>query len=284
MGLQSHEHAELRARALRELEQDSRITLTELTDRLDQVIALRNDADFMGGPASSVNAVNYNKAKQQPQSSRKPSRAHSKSNNSCQPPKTSCYKCGQMHWARDCKLSSNTVCRNCNKNGHLAKVCKSKRSTNNAIFVAQSSVQNRNRIYYNVEIEEKKIKMQLDTGAEVTLMNSKDWMRLNKPKLSHSTINLRTANNEPIKVKGQFKCNFKLNGHHGSGLCHVTDTASLLGLDWIAQDTTLYQHLIQASVNSISNAIPEASSACRKKLELGLRSTFPDVFESGLGR
>uniref|UniRef100_A0A8R1EML3 RNA-directed DNA polymerase n=4 Tax=Caenorhabditis japonica TaxID=281687 RepID=A0A8R1EML3_CAEJA len=284
MGLQSHEHAELRARALRELEQDSRITLTELTDRLDQVIALRNDADFMGGPASSINAVNYNKAKQHPQSSRKPSQAHSKSNNSCQSPKTPCYKCGQMHWARDCKLSSNTVCRNCNKNGHLAKVCKSKRSTNNAIFIAQSSVQNRNRIYYNVKIEGKQIKMQLDTGAEVTLMNAKDWMRLNKPKLSHSTINLRTANNEPIKVKGQFKCNFNLNGHHGSGLCHVTDTASLLGLDWIAQDTTLYQHLIQASVNSISNAIPEASSECRKKLELGLRSTFPDVFESGLGR
>uniref|UniRef100_A0A8R1I7S0 Uncharacterized protein n=1 Tax=Caenorhabditis japonica TaxID=281687 RepID=A0A8R1I7S0_CAEJA len=66
MGLQSHEHAELRAGALRELEQDSRITLTELTDRLDQVIALRNDADFMGGPASSINAIN----------------------NSCQPPKT----------------------------------------------------------------------------------------------------------------------------------------------------------------------------------------------------
>uniref|UniRef100_A0A8R1ERQ9 CCHC-type domain-containing protein n=1 Tax=Caenorhabditis japonica TaxID=281687 RepID=A0A8R1ERQ9_CAEJA len=177
MGLQSHEHADLRARALRELEHDSRITLTELTDRLDQVIALRNDADFMGGPSSTINAVNINRAKQQHHSSRRPSQAHPKSKNSCQSPNTPCYKCGQMHWARDCKLSSNTVCRNCSKTGHLAKVCKSKRSVNNTIFISQSSARNRNRIYYDVEIEGKKIRMQLDTGAEVTLMNSKDWMR-----------------------------------------------------------------------------------------------------------
>uniref|UniRef100_K7IH21 CCHC-type domain-containing protein n=1 Tax=Caenorhabditis japonica TaxID=281687 RepID=K7IH21_CAEJA len=271
MGLQSHEHADLRARALRELEHDSRITLTELTDRLDQVIALRNDADFMGGPSSTINAVNINRAKQQHHSSRKPSQAHPKSNNSFQSPNTPCYKCGQMHWARDCKLSSNTVCRNCSKTGHLAKVCKSKRSANNAIFISPSSARNRNGIYYDVEIEGKKIRMQLDTGAEVTLMNSKDWMRLNKPKLSQSTINLCTANNEPIKAKGQFKCNFTLNGHHGTGLCHVTETESLLGLDWIAQDTTLYQHLIKASVNKISKVVPEAPPDTYKRTPQKMR-------------
>uniref|UniRef100_A0A8R1IMM4 CCHC-type domain-containing protein n=4 Tax=Caenorhabditis japonica TaxID=281687 RepID=A0A8R1IMM4_CAEJA len=271
MGLQSHEHADLRARALRELEHDSRITLTELTDRLDQVIALRNDADFMGGPSSTINAVNINRAKQQHHSSRKPLQAHPKNNNSFQSPNTPCYKCGQMHWARDCKLSSNTVCRNCSKTGHLAKVCKSKRSVNNAIFISQSSARNRNRIYHDVEIEGKKIRMQLDTGAEVTLMNLKDWMRLNKPKLSQSKINLHSANNELINVKGQFKCNFTLNGHHGSGLCHVTETESLLGLDWIAQDTTLYQHLIKASVNKISKVVPEAPPDTYKRTPQKMR-------------
>ncbi|PIC19665.1 hypothetical protein B9Z55_025132 [Caenorhabditis nigoni] len=50
------------------------------------------------------------------------------------------------------------------------------------------------------------IQMVLDTGAEVTLLNKSDWVKMNRPTLSPPTLNLRTATNKPIDVKGQFQC------------------------------------------------------------------------------
>uniref|UniRef100_A0A8R1DMB9 CCHC-type domain-containing protein n=1 Tax=Caenorhabditis japonica TaxID=281687 RepID=A0A8R1DMB9_CAEJA len=261
IGLQSNEHLDLRLRALRELELNPSITLSELADRLDQVIALRNDADFIGGPPTAVHAVNkhakrqqrYDKGRRhestkaptatvpsQSTSSSTPSTPSSSTTSSSHP----CSKCCRIHGRQKCRVSKYTVCRNCNKAGHLARACRQKKThVSNAIFIAHTSAAKHNRIYTTVHINGKPIKMQLDTGAEATLLNVKDWERLNKPKLSPSSANLRTTTNAQIKVRGQLNCKFVLNGHHGSGRCLVTDTVSLLGMDWIAQDNHLYQLL-----------------------------------------
>uniref|UniRef100_A0A8R1IV69 Reverse transcriptase n=1 Tax=Caenorhabditis japonica TaxID=281687 RepID=A0A8R1IV69_CAEJA len=242
---------------------------------------------FIGGSSTVVHAVNkpakrhqrYDKGRRQ-ESTKAPI-----TTTPSQPPPFPCRKCGQMHWHSDCKVQSLPFCKSCNKTGHRTSACYRRKTTHvsNAIFIAHTSAEKQNRIYTNVQINGKSIKMQLDTGAEATLLNVKDWERLNKPQLSPTTINLRTATNAQIKVKGQFNCNFVLNGHHGSGHCHVTDTATLLGMDWIAQDSQLYK-LLQGSINTVMKVAPEASTACRQTLETSLRASFPAVFEAGLGR
>uniref|UniRef100_A0A8R1I5W2 CCHC-type domain-containing protein n=3 Tax=Caenorhabditis japonica TaxID=281687 RepID=A0A8R1I5W2_CAEJA len=259
IGLQSSEHLDLRLRALRELEINPSVTLSELADRLDQVIALRNDAHFIGASSTVVHAVTNSSKRHhrhnnvfhqesarhhhplhRQRSSSTPS-APSSSTTSLSHP---CPKCCRIHGRQKCRVSQYTVCRNCNKAGHLARACQQKKThVSNAIFIAHTSAAKHNRIYTTVHINGKPIKMQLDTGAEATLLNVKDWERLNKPKLSPSSANLRTTTNARIKVRGQLNCKFVLNGHHGSGRCLVTDTVSLLGMDWIAQDNHLYQLL-----------------------------------------
>jgi hypothetical protein len=41
--------------------------------------------------------------------------------------KGKCWKCGSQHKTADCRLPADTVCNNCNKRGHKASVCMSKR-------------------------------------------------------------------------------------------------------------------------------------------------------------
>uniref|UniRef100_A0A914Z3S5 CCHC-type domain-containing protein n=1 Tax=Panagrolaimus superbus TaxID=310955 RepID=A0A914Z3S5_9BILA len=46
-------------------------------------------------------------------------------------PKTPCPCCGGNHWKKDCKWI-NATCYNCNKVGHIAKVCKSEKKAGSA--------------------------------------------------------------------------------------------------------------------------------------------------------
>ncbi|PIC32480.1 hypothetical protein B9Z55_012795 [Caenorhabditis nigoni] len=287
IGLQSSQHTESRLRALREMEANPKITLTELADRLDHVIAMKADADFIGGTKSSVNFIKNKKPHVQQPFKPKPSNQNPpKSDDKKKPPPTPCCYCGDMHWNRDCKQRKSLVCQKCHRTGHIAKMCRQKNSqSNNAVFIAESSAGAKNRIYTDVIINGTPIRMVLDTGAEVTLLNKTDWVKMNKPPLSPPTLNLRTATNKPIDVKGQFQCQFVLNGQNGSGSCHVTDTASLLGMDWISQDKSLFEHLIRGSINAVkSSEAPEVMAKHRIQLQKRLETEFPEVFKAGLGR
>ncbi|VDM42747.1 unnamed protein product [Toxocara canis] len=51
---------------------------------------------------------------------------------------------------------------------------------------------------------------------------------------------LKSADNKEIRVTGYFEYNFDTGGHKGRRNCHVADTQSLLGLDWIAENQPLF--------------------------------------------
>ena len=48
----------------------------------------------------------------------------------------------------------------------------------------------------------KQIKFQVDTGADMSLLNEKSWVALGKPKLSKNTQRLRNASGNLISFKG----------------------------------------------------------------------------------
>ncbi|VDM46500.1 unnamed protein product [Toxocara canis] len=125
-----------------------------------------------------------------------------------------------------------------------------KNSTSNVLVIASTgtNVAPVNRIYRKDKINGATIQMRLDTGADVTLLSVKDWIKINRPKLLPPLVKLKSANNKDIKIRGYFECNFDIDGHKGRGNCHVADTQSLLGLDWIIQNKPSFRHVAEGAI------------------------------------
>ncbi|PIO72335.1 zinc knuckle [Teladorsagia circumcincta] len=280
-GLAAPEYADIRTHALRKLESNPETTLRELSTEIQQVLDIRQDAKLLGSPPSpavplsEVNAVNVKKS-------------YSKE------PPSPCFRCGGPHWAKECDFMEKR-CHACNRVGHKKGFCKNfnrrrtpnlkrKRKKANQVVIAASTTADIGpikRIYRTVEINGASTRMRLDTGADVTLLSCKDWTAMGRPRLLPPLFTLKCANGKKINVRGQFNCIFTIDGRQGRGTCHVADTSSLLGLDWIAQVEPLFHRLIGSiTCSAISGS---TLSAVRTSLTARLQKQFPAVFAPGLG-
>ncbi|PIO53912.1 hypothetical protein TELCIR_24737, partial [Teladorsagia circumcincta] len=235
---------DIRTHALRKLESNPQTTLRELSTEIQQLLDIRQDAKLpcsspsAAAPLSEVNAVDAKKS-------------HKKE------PPSPCFRCGGLHWAKECDFIEKR-CHACNRIGHKKGFCKNfnkrrtsklkKRKRANQVVIAASATTDVvpiKRIYRSVEINGCSTRMRLDTGADVTLLSHKDWTAMGRPRLMPPLFTLKSANGKKINVRGHFKCTFTIDGRQGRGTCHVADTSSLLGLDWIAQVEPLFHRLKQ---------------------------------------
>ncbi|PIO77554.1 hypothetical protein TELCIR_00316 [Teladorsagia circumcincta] len=288
-GLSASDYADLRAHALRKMEENPHLTLKELSAGIQQILDIRQDAKLLSSPLSpptlpDVNAVNATR-------------------NRAKEPPSPCFRCGGLHWAKDCEYLEKS-CHSCKRIGHKKGFCrnfnkrrnrntkKKPRRANQVVVVASTATSAApvKRIYRTVKINGTPTRMRLDTGADVTLLNLKDWITIGRPKLLPPLFALRSADNKEIKVRGHFQCNFSIEGHEGRGNCHVADTTSLLGLDWITQVEPLFHQLTgNATCNACDNQWHSSVSATtlaklRSSLTTQLQKQFATVFAPGLGR
>ncbi|VDO84060.1 unnamed protein product [Haemonchus placei] len=97
------------------------------------------------------------------------------------------------------------------------------------------------RTHINVDVRGHKLRFQLDTGADITLISRHTWRRLNLPPLEPYTTPVKTADGSSMKIIGRFHTEFPVKGrisgkqHHGNGYCYVTESTNLLGLEWCTQ-------------------------------------------------
>uniref|UniRef100_A0A7I4YMP9 Peptidase A2 domain-containing protein n=1 Tax=Haemonchus contortus TaxID=6289 RepID=A0A7I4YMP9_HAECO len=280
-GLAAPEYADIRTHALRKLESNPETTLRELSAGIQQLLDIRQDAKLMcsppspAAPPSEINAVEAKKGQNK------------------EPP-SPCFRCGGLHWAKECDFIDKR-CHACHRlglkkgfrknfNKKRTSNLKKKRKRANQVVIAASAtagIAPIRRIYRTVKVNGVSTRMRLDTGADVTLLSHKDWIAVGRPKLLPPLFKLKSANNKEINVRGYFKCTFAIDGCQGSGTCHVADTTSLLGLDWIAQVEPLFDRLI-GSIRY--NAISDSTLATvRSSLTTRLRKEFPAVFAPGLG-
>ena len=143
---------------------------------------------------------------------------------------TSCYCCGRSgHKPALCPVKG-FKCHNCGKVGHLKRVCRQARkpprsqpqgqtpATHQVKTVIEASVSGDEDVYFlnHVEtkpkpaikvdllLEGKPVKMELDTGAPVSLMS---WSKFNSLLPGHGLepcdLPMQTYLGEPIRVKGQ---------------------------------------------------------------------------------
>ena len=147
-----------------------------------------------------------------------------------------CYRCGDPHLATQCR-HKNTVCRFCKKLGHIAKVCKTKERQESASKVSTQSTTHRHRqnrvqeqpatqeslsdteygmnvvinehsdpYVVDVHVNDIPVKMELDTGAAVSIINSGtfDVVKQTHPELTllQAESKLKTYTGQDIQVLG----------------------------------------------------------------------------------
>ncbi|PIO77827.1 reverse transcriptase [Teladorsagia circumcincta] len=197
-GLSSSEDADIRARALRKMEDNPQTTLKELAAEIQQFLNIRQDAALPERPVSShINAVDSQNRKRDPLSP--------------------CFRCGALHWSKDCPFLNKT-CHDCGNSGHKRGFCKNfrtkkkqkpkrKRRTANNVVIASTHVDaaSTSRIYRPVQINGKTIRMRLDTGADLDLAEAYLQLEVVDDSKQLLTINthqgLYRFNRLPFRVK-----------------------------------------------------------------------------------
>ena len=186
-------------------------------------------------------------------------------------PRTSCYRCGGRHLSSDCRFKE-AVCHFCQKKGHIAKVCKSKKreqsSAQNAdmkkkkptktgqcnfmetgdnedeppselpptLPLFQLKEHSSHPIVVSVLVNDKPLEMELDTGAAVSII-SEDTHQSKFPgvPLQKASVKLKTYTGQTMEVCGQLDVTVRYNSQEYTlPLCVVAGPGpTLLGRDWL---------------------------------------------------
>ena len=184
-----------------------------------------------------------------------------------------CYRCGGKHLANHCRFKE-AECHACGKKGHIAKVCKSKKTgsslgqrgnkSSKAALKVQDSVDVADTLEYTlfpvsdqqakpvlttVRVDGKELCMEVDTGASVSLVSEatveKLWGKERLSQLQSSKVKLRTYTGQNISVIGSAMVKVQSGGQieHLPLLVVGGNGPSLLGRDWLFKlrlDWTLF--------------------------------------------
>ena len=212
------------------------------------------------------------------------------------PPRTpsstlSCYRCGSPHLATQCR-HKDTVCWFCKKRGHIEKVCKTKERQESASKVSTQSTahpRRQNRVQehpatqeslsdteyglnvvinehsdpymVDVHVNDIPVKMELDTGAAVSVINSGtfDLVKQTHPELTllQAESNLKTYTGQDIQVLGVAPLNIRYKEKHVCLSIHVVSGAgpNLLGRDLITALEVNLQDLKQIRSLDLSSPL-----------------------------
>jgi len=97
-----------------------------------------------------------------------------------------CFRCGRNHYASACTIDRSIKCLRCGKTGHLRKVFKSNTFSTNTVNLKNTSnkilavehVQFRDKIYVTLNVNDKRVRFEIDSGAAVTLISKSDAKKL----------------------------------------------------------------------------------------------------------
>jgi hypothetical protein len=208
-----------------------------------------------------------------------------------------CYRCGKMnHQPHRCRFI-DAICRACGKKGHIAVVCRSKKGSktqnvqakahtirldsNNSedddselhLFTLKSGRKKAAPITVDVQIEGAWVEMEVDTGAEVSVISEKTWQKhFPEQKLKPSQVILKTYTDGIIPVVGEASVNVSYEKQSAklplivvSGVGH-----NLMGRDWL--------HSIRLNWKGIAKVSSERPSSLEALIQ-----DHKEIFKKGLG-
>ena len=116
-------------------------------------------------------------------------------------PGSKCYRCGgQNHMANACRFISAT-CNGCGLVGHLQSVCRKSQPRHNYIEEHQlHNVQSKTPIFVDIEIDGQKVRMEVDTGSEVSTMHLNQFLQISPHcRRIQNDLQLKTATGQPFR-------------------------------------------------------------------------------------
>ena len=129
-------------------------------------------------------------------------------------------------------------CLNCEKVGHKSLHCKSHKNKNR-VHQARSNQKYENNIhkYVLVKILNKEVKLQLDSGSDLTIINLHTWWKFNKATTQKTSKTAKAVTGTKIKFEGELITKVTFNGipKKKLKLFVLKNTENLFGTDWIQE-------------------------------------------------
>ena len=178
-----------------------------------------------------------------------------------------CERCGYAQHARDRKCpAAGQKCKNCNRRGHFASVCRSSKQTyHGPTHATASEVQadgpagpflgvvdcTTNNYHYDawfvtLTVRRNRLRFKIDTGADVTVISEETWLAMrNKPELQPTTVNLNSVGGR-VNACGKFNATtrYKQTVYRFDVIVISGNTSNLLARD-VAVNMGLVKRLDQ---------------------------------------
>ncbi|XP_055623717.1 uncharacterized protein K02A2.6-like [Toxorhynchites rutilus septentrionalis] len=283
-GLKSENDVEIRTRLLTKIEERNDVTLEQLSKECQRLYNLKHDSAMIESPSTYDQVQSIRKFGGKRYEKRDRESPKHPSSDTDRKPNSPCWFCGGFHYVRDCRYKSHK-CSECGQFGHREGYCASAKPRKTGrrrrkqpvsakvVVVDVCSVQQRRR-YVSVGFSGTKIRLQLDTASDITVISRKIWRSIGSPALSSATVNAKTASGSILSLDGEFECDVTIGSSTRRELIRVTEKQlQLLGSDlvdsfnfWAVPMDTFCCHV---------SGTPVSTGA--------LKSSFPEVFSEKLG-
>ncbi|CAF2018933.1 unnamed protein product [Rotaria magnacalcarata] len=154
--------------------------------------------------------------------------------------KSACSSCGSTDHPRSKCRFLNVTCHKCNKQGHIAKVCRSRAvpnesNVNTICSVTVEQISDEHPIRIPIQIDDLNVTFELDTGSPITIINERIWNDMGKPNLQPVKTTHCSYSGHSTDLKGEKMVNVNYNGRIARLRLLVGDSnrINILGRNWI---------------------------------------------------
>ncbi|GBL98888.1 hypothetical protein AVEN_165714-1 [Araneus ventricosus] len=201
-----------------------------------------------------------------------------------------CFRCrSPLHFANTCPDKDKT-CKKCKFKGHTETHCRTKLKKNLRQVTDETEIytinfnESKDKITLNVLINDKPVKMQLDTGACISVTSVRQFRKVSpQTKIEHSNVILRAFGGELIKpmyeatVVVKYKDQVKVKKIY---LCD-RELDPLFGVDWFKDFRLDLKEIKNVKLKTVSKELDAKNS---KEKILAMLSEYPDIFKEGIGK
>ncbi|XP_055604188.1 uncharacterized protein K02A2.6-like [Uranotaenia lowii] len=283
-GLKAEKNSEVRTRLLCKIEDRRDVTLEQLSDDCQRLLSLKRDtAMIKATPPAAVQQLKRHHHHHRNNNKHPAAKVNSSNKNL---PSTPCWLCGAMHYVRDCSFKGHK-CSTCGNTGHREGYCSTARqnrkfsSRNNkphrvytkTVSVLVNKLHNSRR-FVQAKLDGIDVRLQLDTGSDISVISLKTWERMGKLPGTRSFRSAESASGDHLRLLFRFDCDAIIHDEKRRAQFHVVDSPlHLLGIDMM----NVFQ-LWSIPIDTYCNLI----TRCCDSVE-SLKATFPAVFQERLG-
>ena len=152
----------------------------------------------------------------------------------------------------------------------------------NIVLSRQEIEEEQKRKFVQANINGKNVKLQLDTGSDISIINTETWIKIGRPLLKKTEKVARRISGKKLHFQGEFSCNVSFVCKTLKSKVYVLQNDSdLFGKDWIVLFNS-WELPINYSSNKINVSSPFKNQVTENMIK-DLKIKFPKVFSEGLG-